>query len=173
LFSNLMITSTEKTLRVLDRWGSLASVEVRSPYLDRDLVEFSAQLPSSFDGGKTYVSLKTHLKQAFESDIPREVLDRPVMGYPSFYWNATDRLGGIQRALLGREAIERHGILNYDGVAAILEEEKSSDALSVGKHAWALTQFCLWYEMHIAGNPEFLEPAGDAGGRRRGAMVVV
>src|SRR5262245_52672429 len=43
LFSNLMITSTEKTLRVLDRSGSLASVEIRSPYLHRDLVEFSTR----------------------------------------------------------------------------------------------------------------------------------
>src|SRR5206468_2937919 len=87
LFSNLMITSTEKNLRVLDQAGMRASVELRSPYLDRQLVEFSAELPSSFDGGKTYVSLKTHLKKAFAEVLPAAVLERPVIGYPSYYWN--------------------------------------------------------------------------------------
>jgi asparagine synthase (glutamine-hydrolysing) len=96
LFSNLMITSTEKSLKVLDRAGILASVELRSPYLDRALVEFSTQLPSSFDGGQTYVSLKTHLKKAFEHMLPPPVLERPVVGYPSYYWEQR-RVGRISR----------------------------------------------------------------------------
>jgi len=156
LFSNLMITSTEKTLKVLDRVGALSSVELRSPYLDRALVEFSTQLPSSFDGGQTYVSLKTHLKKAFEKILPPQVLERPVIGYPSYYWN-NGELREYQQRLLSREAINANGIFNYDGVIRLLEEEKTSDAKSVGKHSWALTQFSLWYEIYIKRNPEFVE----------------
>ena len=155
LFSNLMITSTEKTLKVLDRVGALNSVELRSPYLDRALVEFSTQLPSSFDGGQTYVSLKTHLKKAFAKELPTQVLERPVIGYPSYYWNHGE-LQEYQKRLLSREAIAANGIFNYEGVTRLLEEEKVSDAKSVGKHSWALTQFSLWYEMYIKRNPEFM-----------------
>ncbi len=154
LFSNLMITSTEKTLKVLDRVGALNSVELRSPYLDRALVEFSTQLPSSFDGGQTYVSLKTHLKKAFAKDLPTQVLERPVIGYPSYYWNHGE-LQEYQKRLLSREAIAANGIFNYEGVTRLLEAEKVSEAKSVGKHSWALTQFSLWYEMYIKRNPEF------------------
>jgi len=154
LFSNLMITSTEKTLRVLDRVGALSSVELRSPYLDRALVEFSTQLPSSFDGGQTYVSLKTHLKKAFEKDLPAQVLERTVIGYPSYYWN-NGELMEYQKRLLSREAINANGLFNYDGVIRLLEEEKTSDAKSAGKHSWALTQFSLWHEIYIKRNPEF------------------
>lgn len=154
LFSNLMITSTEKTLKVLDKVGAMASVELRSPYLDRALVEFSTQLPSSFDGGKTYVSLKTHLKKAFEPVLPRPVLERQVIGYPSYYWN-NGELAEYQKRLLNREAVAQNGIFNYEGLARILDEEKYSAAKSAGKHGWALTQFCLWHEIHFKRNPEF------------------
>jgi hypothetical protein len=49
----------------------------------------------------------------------------------------------------------RNGVLDYDGVTRILEEEKHSDAKSAGKHSWALTQFGLWYEIYIKQNPAF------------------
>jgi len=154
LFSNLMITSTEKSLKVLDKSGIMNSVELRSPYLDRALVEFSTQLPSSFDG-VSYVSLKTHLKKAFENTLPREVLERPVIGYPSYYWH-NGELAEFQKRVLSREAIERQGIFQYDAVKRILDEEKTSEAKSFGKCGWAFTQFCLWHEIHINRNPEFL-----------------
>jgi asparagine synthase (glutamine-hydrolysing) len=154
LFSNLMITSTEKSLKVLDKSGIMNSVEVRSPYLDRALVEFSTQLPSSFDG-VSYVSLKTHLKKAFENILPREVLERTVIGYPSYYWH-NGELGEFQKRVLNREGIERQGIFQYEAIKRILEEEKTSGAKSFGKHGWAFTQFCLWYEIHINQNSEFL-----------------
>ena len=87
LFANLMITATERTMKGWDKAGMMASVEVRSPYLDPGLVEFATQLPSSFDGGETYVSLKTHLTKAFEPVLPRAVVQRPVIGYPTYYWD--------------------------------------------------------------------------------------
>jgi asparagine synthase (glutamine-hydrolysing) len=153
LFSNLMITSTEKTLKVLDKSSMLASVELRSPYLDRALVEFSTQLPASFDGGKTYVSMKTEMQKAFEHRLPRPVLERRVIGYPSYYWH-NGELAEFQTRFLSRAAIARNGIFNYEGIMSILEAEKYSEAKSAGKHSWALTQFCLWYEMHINKNRE-------------------
>jgi asparagine synthase (glutamine-hydrolysing) len=160
LFSNLMITSTEKTLKVLDKSGIMASVELRSPYLDRALVEFSTQLPASFDGGKTYVSMKTQMQKAFASILPRPVLERRVIGYPSYYWN-NGELAEFQARFLSREAVAQNGIFDYEGVRRLLEEEKYSKAKSAGKHGWALTQFCLWYEMYINKNQELCQMAED------------
>lgn len=99
--------------------------------------------------------MKTHLKKAFEQSLPPEVLERPVIGYPSYYWN-NGELAEYQRQILSREAIDRNGIFNYDGVAQILAAEKHSEAKSVGKHALALTQFGLWHEIYLKQNPEFV-----------------
>lgn len=152
LFSNLAITAPEKTMRVLDQSGRAAGVEVRSPYVDRALVEFSTQLPASFDGGQSYASMKTHLRKGFENVLPGSVLDRPVIGYPSYYWN-NGELAPFRARFLNRGAIDEAGIFRYDGVRRILEEEELSDAKSAGKHQWALTQFSLWHELHIQSVP--------------------
>jgi asparagine synthase (glutamine-hydrolysing) len=158
LFSNLMITSTEKTLKVLDKSGMMASVELRSPYLDRALVEFSTQLPASFDGGETYVSMKTEMQKAFAHRLPRPVLERRVIGYPSYYWH-NGELAEFHRRFLSRTAITRNGIFDYEGLMGLLEEETYSEAKSAGKHSWALTQFCLWYELYINKNRELCHMA--------------
>ena len=159
LFSNLMITSTEKTLRVLDRTGAMASVEVRAPYLDRELVEFSTRLPSSFDGGATYASLKTHMKKAFERDLPRPVLERAVQGYPSYYWNRGE-LAAFHDRLLSREALEEDGIFQPDAVARIVAADRASVARSAGKHSWAILQFSLWHRIHVRGGAGLEAVAG-------------
>ncbi len=122
--------------------------------LDRALVEFSTQLPSSFDGGKTYVSLKTHLKKAFEQILPQPVLERPVIGYPSYYWN-NGELAEYQERLFSQETVARNAIFDYAGVMRMLEEDKHTQAKSAGKNTWALTQFGLWYEIYIKQNPVF------------------
>lgn len=162
LFTNLLITCAEKTLNVLDKAGTMYSVEVRSPYLHPALVEFATRLPSSFDGGASYVSMKTHLKEAFRHQLPPAVLERKVIGYPSYYWN-NGELRGLQRRLLNRESVAENGLFSYDGLLQVLEEETDPDAKAAGKHQWAVLQFCLWYEIHIKRNPEFLADAPNGG----------
>jgi len=154
LFANLMITSTEKSVRVLDNVGSMASVEMRAPYLDRSLVEFSTKLPNSFDGGETLVSLKTLLQDAFAADLPKSVLQRKVIGYPSYYWQ-NGELAEYQEKLLAPAAIAENGIFDQAAVSNILRDERHSEAKSVGKHSWALLQFSLWYEIFIKQNGSF------------------
>ncbi len=155
-----MITSTEKSLKVLDKIGMLSSVEARAPYLDRALVEFSTRLPASFDGGRTYVSLKTHLKKGFEDALPREVLERRVIGYPNYYWSQGE-LSEIQRRVFAAPALTRQGILRPEAVGEILDHDAHSDAKSAGKRSWALTQLCLWHKVHVEGAPidSLLQPA--------------
>jgi asparagine synthase (glutamine-hydrolysing) len=152
-----MITHTEKSLGVLDRACMLASVEPRSPYRDRDLFEFSTRPSFSPDGGKTYMSPKTHLKKAWEQSMPQPLLERRGMGYPSYYWN-NGELAPYQE-LLSRKTIVQNGVFKYKGMSHVREQEKSSEAKSVGKMSWALTQFCLWYEIHIKRNPMVLHDA--------------
>lgn len=145
LFANLTITSAEKTLRVLENAGALASLEIRSPYLDRELVECSTRIPASFDAGKTYVSLKTLMARAFERELPATVRERRVIGYPSYYWNQGE-LAGWQERVLAPDRLERSDLFDARGVREVLAEERGQEAKSAGKRAWALTQLALWYE---------------------------
>jgi asparagine synthetase B (glutamine-hydrolysing) len=102
--------------------------------------------------------LKTQLKKAFEADLPRPVLERRVIGFPSYYWT-NGELDRLQARLLSREAIAADGLFDYEALQDVLEAERRSDAKSRGKHAWALTQLSLWHRIHVRRDPEFSERA--------------
>jgi hypothetical protein len=77
-------------------------------------------------------------------------LERPIIGYPSYYWNRGE-LAGLQARLLSRDAIGEDGLFDYEGVAAVLEDDRQARGKSAGKRSWALTQFRLWKQIHVNG----------------------
>ncbi|MBI1373158.1 MAG: asparagine synthase (glutamine-hydrolyzing) [Phycisphaera sp.] len=66
-------------LTKVDRASMLNSLEVRSPFLDRDLVDFVRRIPAAyrFRGGVT----KHLLKSALAEVLPRDVLHRSKQGF--------------------------------------------------------------------------------------------
>ncbi|WP_431857352.1 asparagine synthase (glutamine-hydrolyzing) [Azospirillum sp.] len=69
----------ENLLIKADRASMLTSLEVRSPFLDRDVVDFVTRLPVSTKlrrGVRKWI-----LKRAMEPLIPTEVLNRPKKGF--------------------------------------------------------------------------------------------
>ena len=160
LLANLLTTCPEKMCMVLDRGGKLASVDIRSPHLDQDLVEFQMTVPSSFDGGRSFVGIKCLLKQAYAPLIPEPVLQREEAGFPCYYWHRGE-LRALQDRLLSRDHLQRAGMFRPEAVCRIVEQERhDTESKSAGKRAWALTQLSLWHAIHVAKSPEWLEAAG-------------
>lgn len=85
-----------------------ASLEVRSPFLDREVVEFAAKLP--FDYKLHGRNRKRILKAAFADLVPAELAERPKKGFgvPVSLW-----LRGEWRDLAATELFE--GTLVSDG----------------------------------------------------------
>jgi asparagine synthase (glutamine-hydrolysing) len=65
----------EDLLTKVDRCSMLHALEVRSPFLDHELVHFAASLPSVF------LQRKRLLKEAFAGDLPAFVFRRKKMGF--------------------------------------------------------------------------------------------
>jgi hypothetical protein len=157
LLANLILTCPEKVCGVLDRSGLLASVDIRSPHLDRDLVEFQLTAPGSFDGGRTFVGIKCLLERAFADQMPREVLDREETGFPCYYWHRGE-LAAVQRRLFARDAIAEAGLFRHAAVERIVEAERlDTDSKSLGKRTWALTQLALWHAVHVRQDASWLD----------------
>jgi asparagine synthase (glutamine-hydrolysing) len=70
---------SEGVLMKTDRASMQASLEVRAPFLDKDLADFSCRLPSSvkFREGKG----KWILRKALSSKLPNEIIKRPKKGF--------------------------------------------------------------------------------------------
>jgi len=80
-------------LAKVDRAGMMNSLEVRSPFLDLDLVNFVRRLPTRFKlrRGRT----KYLLRQAMRPFLPSWIIDRPKHGFavPMAQWLREDWLG--------------------------------------------------------------------------------
>ncbi|GHS97388.1 asparagine synthetase B [Planctomycetales bacterium] len=87
----------DQLLPKVDRASMFNSLEVRSPFLDRDVADFARRLPAAylvknglFGGGAS----KYLLKKALRGILPEEILTRPKQGFspPAAQWWRTGEL---------------------------------------------------------------------------------
>ena len=87
-----------------DRCSMAHGLELRSPFLDRDLVDYVAGLPDRLKirGG----TLKYVLKKAFTDILPREIVNRPKWGFavPLPSWFRTHWRPLLEERLLAPDA---------------------------------------------------------------------
>ena len=130
-------------LTKLDRASMLHALEVRSPFMDHELVHFAASLstPQLLEGGG-----KRMLREAFSADLPPTVFARPKMGFavPIGQWFRSD-LSEMLRGMLFAEDSFTEANLNSDFVRKLVDEHQ------VGKrdHAqrlYALLMLELWWK---------------------------
>ena len=141
----------DQVLTFVDRLSMAHSLEVRSAFLDTEVVEYVASLPGSLkirNGETKYV-----LKQAAARYFPEEMIRRPKEGFlmPITQWV----LGGLQpwiREVLAPDRLARHGLFDAASVSQLVERVYAPGAgyRSVNK-VLALVVFQEWYEMYLCG----------------------
>ncbi len=139
----------DQVLTFVDRLSMAHSLEVRSAFLDTEVVEYVAQLPGSLkihNGETKYV-----LKQAAARYFPEEMIRRPKEGFlmPVTEWV----LGDLQpwvRETLSPGRLARHGIFDPARVRALVDKvyAPGADYTTVNR-VLALVIFQEWYEMYL------------------------
>jgi len=136
-----------------DKMSMASSVEVRVPFLDKDLAEFSAQKvsPRLKLKGLLKPVTKYIFRKAMGGLLPREVLGQPKAGFaaPLDYWLAGE-LKPMCDDLLSEARLKRRGLFQPAEVRRLLEEHRS------GRHDWAmqiwqLLTLELWMQVFIDG----------------------
>lgn len=132
-------------------------LEVRCPFLDVELVEFATKIDPSLKmrGLRT----KALLKSAMADRLPRELIDRPKMGFgvPIEHW-LRGSLRGLATDLLTSERSRRRGLFNPGALQRILDGHLSGQRPQHYR-IWALMQLELWYRVHIDQPPAAVAPA--------------
>ncbi len=132
-------------------------LEARAPFLDHELMEFAASLPSSF---KLKGQSKKHLlKRALRPLLPAAILDRPKMGFgvPIDAWFRTDLKAFAHDLLLDATARGR-GYFRPEAVERLLREHVSG-ARQWHLFLWDLVMFELWHRMFVDRRPSLAEHA--------------
>lgn len=126
----------------VDRASMMSSLEVRAPYLDHRLVEYSASLPERLKL-KRFES-KYILKKVAEKHLPRKIIYRPKKGFgiPISEWLCKD-LKEPMMDLLSKDRLERQGIFEHEAVQNLIDGHLSLKTNN-RKQLWTLLSFQLW-----------------------------
>jgi asparagine synthase (glutamine-hydrolysing) len=132
-----------------DRMTMAHSLEARSPFLDQELVEFAARLPSAFK--LKGLTTKYILKKALAGIIPEEIIHRKKHGFsvPVGHWFRTILKEYIRELLLSPRAVRRD-YFRQEAVQRLIEQHQSGKR-DHGHRLWALLTFEMWHRAFIDG----------------------
>jgi len=134
-----------------DQMSMAASIESRVPFLDHELVEFTASIPARYE--TKGLAGKFILKSAVEDFLPREVAYRQKMGFPTpwAYWLAGPQLDQLEQLLLAPRTRER-GYFHSEGVQRLFAEHRAGSR-DHGNRIWRLLNLELWERVCLEGDP--------------------
>lgn len=127
LYTDFTMYLQDDLLTKVDRATMLASLEARAPFLDAELLEFAAGIPSRHKLSR--LQTKAILRRASHKRLPPAVLTRRKRGFniPFSRW-LLHGLGDEMRARFTAERIAARGLLSPAGVDRLLAEHLSRRA---------------------------------------------
>jgi len=135
LYLDTKIFMPSLNLNYNDKMSMASSVEVRVPFLDRQLAEFVARNvpPRSKLKGSLRSTTKYIFRKAMEGILPPEVLNQPKAGFaaPIDYWLAHD-LRGMVDDLLCESRVRNRGLFRPEAVRSYVDEHRD------GKQDWSM-----------------------------------
>ncbi|MBR2508907.1 MAG: asparagine synthase (glutamine-hydrolyzing) [Lentisphaeria bacterium] len=122
-----------------------SSLELRSPFLDKDVVDFANKLPFSY---KFYKNDKKHiLKYAFKDMLPNSVLSDSKKGFGiplASYFRGTWH-DEAENILLHSAVLQQSRIFNMDFIANIWQKHQSCQA-DYSYQLWTIMLFAMFLE---------------------------
>jgi asparagine synthase (glutamine-hydrolysing) len=147
-YTDLMSYLPGDLLAKVDIASMANGLEVRCPFLDREVVDLALRIPGPLRRGKRV------LKRAFRGLLPRSILERPKQGFgvPLSEW-----LRGELRPMLGDAigSLSKRGILEPSEIRRLFDDHQSG-AADHRDRLYLLLVLELWAQ-------KFLDPVPGAG----------
>ncbi len=136
-----------------DKMSMASSVEVRVPFLDRELAEFVAWnvRPESKLKGKWRPVTKHILREAMRSMLPDEVMRQPKAGFaaPVDYWLAHE-LCPMVDDLLSESQVRKRGLFRPEVVQRYVDEQRRGTE-DWSMQVWQLLTLEIWSQLFLDG----------------------
>lgn len=145
--TDLVTQLPEEFLMMTDRFSMAHSLEARTPFLDRELMEFVFSIPANIR--TKHFNLKYLLRKAVADVLPPELVNAKKKGFvlPLKIWLRRE-LRPLVEYLLGREALRKQQIFRpefYD-YFVLPHLEGRADFTNV---VWAAFMFQVWYFIFV------------------------
>ena len=142
-----MHTFLTHLLLKVDKMTMAGSVEARVPFLDKDLVEFMARVPSKYKiNGLTS---KFILRKAMKDLLPSSTVNRKKQRFfvPVHRWLQGDMKAVVQDAL-SVDAVQKRGLFQPVTIQRMLEKYDASP-LYFGRQVWTLLTLEAWMRLFV------------------------
>ena len=141
----------DQVLTFVDRLSMAHSLEIRTAYLDTDVVEFVASLPGALKirDGET----KHLLKKVAAKYFPHEMVFRPKEGFvmPVTDWLLED-LEEYVRDTLAPSRLARHSLFDADAVASLVDGYYAERGnWEYGNKILSLVVLQEWHDLYLGG----------------------
>ena len=165
LYLDTKIFMTSLNLNYNDKMSMASSVEVRVPFLDRELAEFAAwNIPPHLKLKGFFQPATKHIfRRAMQDVLPDEVLRQPKAGFaaPVDYWLAND-LREMVDDLLSETNIRKRGLFRPEAVRRFIDEHRNA-AEDWSMQIWQFLTLENWMRIFLdAGAEQRTEEFGQA-----------
>lgn len=151
LYLDTKIFMVSLNLNYNDKMSMASSVEVRVPFLDRELAEFAAwNVPPHLKlKGFLQPTTKHIFRRAVRDVLPDEVLRQPKAGFaaPVDYWLAND-LREMVDDLLSETNIQKRGLFRPEAVRRFVNEHRSG-AEDWSMQIWQFLSLEIWMQTFL------------------------
>lgn len=150
LLTDMELVLANDMLVKTDLMSMAHGLEVRSPFLDHELIEFCFTLPESFKISRSI--RKRILQDSFRDFLPPELYNRPKKGFevPMLKWLRSQMKGHVDE-LLSKSRIEEQGLFDYSEINKLTKALFSNNPGDVHARIWGLVVFQHW--MNRYGRP--------------------
>ncbi len=129
-----------------DKMSMAASLELRVPFLDYEVMRHASSLPARYK--ITRENTKYVFRKAANKTLPDEWADREKKGFPVpiRFWLREDKYYNIVKDYFTSDFASK--FFDTDKLMAILDEHKNSDdrAHDRGRKIWTVFTFLVWYK---------------------------
>ena len=151
LLTDMELVLLSDMLVKVDLMSMANSLEVRSPFLDHEVVDFAFTLPTEY---KINGKIKKRIVQdAFRSLLPEELYNRPKKGFeiPLLDWFRKELKSRITDDWLNDGFIKEQNIFELTAIQNLKSKLFSNNPGDVHATIWAIIVFQNWWRKYMAG----------------------
>ena len=130
-----------------DRMSMAHSLELRVPFLDKEVFEVAAGIPVDLKLPPRSVDTKFALRRALQGVVPPEIVNRKKLGFPTptRVW-LKNEMYEWARDILTRSGADE--LLDLGYARALLEQHRRGDA-DRSREVWTILVFCIWHAIFV------------------------
>lgn len=146
LLTDMRLVLQNDMLVKADLMSMANGLEIRSPFLDYNLVNFAFSLPHHFKINRGM--RKRILQDSFRDFLPPQLYNRPKKGFevPLLKWFRKEMKSLIMDDLLSQKRIEEEGIFNSIEIEKLKRQLFSTNPGDVHARIWGLVVFQWWHK---------------------------